>query len=71
MSLQCRQLNLLTFNKVGLECIADSNESQNMTHLIRSLLNFFIVSLGSFTLGCDITIGVFVGEASVGVGDSE
>ena len=42
-----------------------------MTHLVRSLLNFFIVSLRSFTLGCAITIGVSVGEVSVGVGHAE
>ena len=58
-----------TFNRVGLECIADLNESQNVTYLVRSPLNFFIVSLGSFTLACAITICVSVGEVSVGVGD--
>ena len=60
-----------TFDKVRLECIVDSNESKNMTHLVRSPLNFFIVSLGMFTLGCATTIGVSVGEVSVGVGNSE
>ena len=40
-----------------------------MTYLVRSPLNFFIVSLGSFTLGCAITIGVSVGEVSVGDGN--
>ena len=59
------------FDRVGLECIADSNEFQNVTHLVRSPLNFFIVSLGSFTLGCAMKVDVFVGEVSAGVDYSE
>ena len=39
-------------DRPGWLCIEDSNESQNVAHLVRSALNLFKASFGSFTLVC-------------------
>ena len=49
--MDARKLKLSTLDRMGFVRIKQLNKSQKVTHLVRSLLNLSILSLGSLTCG--------------------
>ena len=50
MSSELKQLNLSIFDKVGFGCTDDSNESQEVIHIVRSPINLIKDNFGSLSL---------------------